>query len=350
MSHWWAPLAHSLRRAVPVDAPRSAPVHLSRTSHRAEVRAIASVHEPRSSRVSASATRESPGAATGGPALAHGWDRHGRGPQPPRRPPGLSSRSATALFVSEKSGSGPHPAGLLGRPSRSLARGGTRASNVASGGVLPVDALQFKGLAESSQRTSSASPLNPVRRTSSAQGFGHDGMPARTNIIETNDRDIRVVSRGFHNASRGAETPFLVQLAAPKDAMYHEVLQWSQPGSNRRPPACKADRVVHSCLVVSRKCLQMPHFCWPREDTKGRRETNWCPPGAPSAFVTWGGGKRAAPLARLRQLEDAAAAKAALASAITVCASRRGISSNSSITWPYVLRVSRASWPSWRAT
>ena len=70
VSHWWAPLAHSLRRAVPVDAPRSAPVHLSRTSHRAEVRAIASVHEPRSSRVSASATRESPGAAIGGPALA----------------------------------------------------------------------------------------------------------------------------------------------------------------------------------------------------------------------------------------------------------------------------------------
>ena len=77
----------------------------------------------------------------------------------------------------------------------------------------------------------------------------------------------------------------------------------------------------------------------------GARQT-----GAPSAFVTWGGGKRAAPLARLRQLEDAAAAKAALASAIAVCASSRGISSNSSITWPYVLRVSRASCPSWRAT
>ena len=71
--------------------------------------------------------------------------------------------------------------------------------------------------------------------------------------------------------------------------------EWSQPGSNRRPPACKADQFVHSCLVVSRKCLQIRHFCWPREDTTGRRETNWCPPGGPSAFVTWGGGKRAAP-------------------------------------------------------
>jgi len=47
--------------------------------------------------------------------------------------------------------------------------------------------------------------------------------------------------------------------------------------------------------VVSCKCLQMEHFCWPREDTKGRRETSWRPPGGPSAFVTWGGGKRAAP-------------------------------------------------------
>src|SRR5450755_2537570 len=72
---------------------------------------------------------------------------------------------------------------------------------------------------------------------------------------------------------------------------FQELLEWSQPGSHRRPPACKADRVGHSCLVVSRKYLQMPHFCSPREDTKGRRETNWCPPGAPSAFVTWGGGK-----------------------------------------------------------
>jgi hypothetical protein len=32
-----------------------------------------------------------------------------------------------------------------------------------------------------------------------------------------------------------------------------DFLEWSQPGSNRRPPACKADRFVHSCLVVSRK-------------------------------------------------------------------------------------------------
>ena len=55
--------------------------------------------------------------------------------------------------------------------------------------------------------------------------------------------------------------------------------EWSQPGSNRRPPACKADRFVHSCLIVSRKCLQLRHFCWPRKDTKGRRETNWCPLG-----------------------------------------------------------------------
>ena len=96
----------------------------------------------------------------------------------------------------------------------------------------------------------------------------------------------------------------------------------------------QADRFVHSCLMVSRKYLQIRHFCWPREDRKGRRETNWCPPGGPSAFVTWGGGKRAAAACRLRQLEDAAAAKAALASAIAVCASSRGISSNSSITWP----------------
>ena len=49
---------------------------------------------------------------------------------------------------------------------------------------------------------------------------------------------------------------------------------------------------VSWCRANACKCR---HFCWPREDTKGRRETNWCPPGAPSAFVTWGGGKRAAP-------------------------------------------------------
>jgi hypothetical protein len=110
--------------------------------------------------------------------------------------------------------------------------------------------------------------------------------------------------------------------------------QWSQPGSNRRPPACKADRIVRSCLVMSRKGLQISQFCWPREDTKGRRETNWCPPGAPSAFVASAAGRGQPPAARLRQLEDAAAAKAALASAIAVCASSRGISSNSSITWP----------------
>jgi hypothetical protein len=109
-------------------------------------------------------------------------------------------------------------------------------------------------------------------------------------------------------------------------------------------------RLSTRVLLVSRKYLQIRPFRWPPEDMRGRRETNWRPPGGPSAFVPWGGGKRAAPLARLRQLEDAASAKAALASAIAVCASRRGISSNSSITWPYVLRVSRASWPSWRAT
>ena len=283
MSHWWAPLAHSLRRAVPVDAPRSAPVHLSRTSHRAEVRAIASFHEPRSSRVSASATRESPGAATGGPALAHGWDRHGRGPQPPRRPPGLSSRSATALFVSEKSGSGPHPAGLLGRSSRSLARGGTRASNVASGGVLPVDALRFKGLAESSQRTSSASPLNPVRRTSSAQGFGHDGMPARTNIIETNDGDIRVVSRGFHNASRGAETPFLVP--ARRTKRRHVPRSSSvEPAGIEPATSCLQSR--SSCPLVSRLVAQMPANAAFLLATGGHERTArdklvppWCPLG-----------------------------------------------------------------------
>ena len=73
----------------------------------------------------------------------------------------------------------------------------------------------------------------------------------------------------------------------------------------------------------------------------------WCPLGVRDLAAA---GRGRPPLARLRQLEDAPAAKAALASAITVCASSRGISSNSSITWPYVLRVSRASWPSWRAT
>jgi hypothetical protein len=41
------------------------------------------------------------------------------------------------------------------------------------------------------------------------------------------------------------------------EACLQAFTEWSQPGSNRRPPACKADRIVLPCLVVSRKCLQI---------------------------------------------------------------------------------------------
>jgi hypothetical protein len=59
------------------------------------------------------------------------------------------------------------------------------------------------------------------------------------------------------------------------------------------------------------------------------------PPWCPLSVRDLGRREEGSPrLARLCQLEDAAAAKAALASAIAVCASSRGISSNSSITWP----------------
>jgi hypothetical protein len=40
-------------------------------------------------------------------------------------------------------------------------------------------------------------------------------------------------------------------------AIFQAFRAWSQPGSNRRPPACKADQFVHSCLAVSRKALQI---------------------------------------------------------------------------------------------
>jgi len=40
-------------------------------------------------------------------------------------------------------------------------------------------------------------------------------------------------------------------------AVFQRFSEWSQPGSNRRPPACKADQLVHSWLVVSRKALQI---------------------------------------------------------------------------------------------
>ena len=104
---------------------------------------------------------------------------------------------------------------------------------------------------------------------------------------------------------------------------------------------------VSWCRVTPCKCgISVGHG---RTRKDGARQTGapWCPLGVRDLGRREEGSPR---LARPRQLEDAAAAKADLASAIAVCASSRGISSNSSITWPYVLRVSRASWPSWRAT
>ena len=108
------------------------------------------------------------------------------------------------------------------------------------------------------------------------------------------------------------------------------------------------------CPLVSRGVVQMPANAAFLLATGGHERTArdklvppWCPLGVRDLGRREEGSPR---LPWLRQLEDAAAAKAALASAIAVCASSRGISSNSSITWPYVLRVSRASWPSWRAT
>ncbi len=110
-------------------------------------------------------------------------------------------------------------------------------------------------------------------------------------------------------------------------------------GSNRRPPACKADPV---CPLVSRGVSKSPANLLVLLDTGGHDRTArdnlmhpWC---TLSVACVWAAGSRAAvegSCARLRQLvEVAAPSRATLASAIAVCASSRGMSSNSSITCP----------------
>ena len=202
-----------------------------------------------------------------------------------------------------------------------------------------------------------ATPVRAVAKSEAdaVPGTGNDWVCIQDRGPALKRRPIRDgagVPRGFQKASiapirwHARSNGF-----GQNPSSWRQLRQWSQPGSNRRPPACKADQFVHSCLVVSRKCPANAAFLLATGGHERTARDKLVPPWCPLSVRDLGRREEGSPrLARLRQLEDAAAAKAALASAIAVCASSRGISSNSSITWPYVLRVSRASWPSWRAT
>jgi hypothetical protein len=123
----------------------------------------------------------------------------------------------------------------------------------------------------------------------------------------------------------------------PENGCFRGLRKWSQPGSNRRPPACKADQIVLPCLLVSWKCLEIMDSLVVMTGHERTAGVNLMHPWCTLASVTSGDVTREAAdgCPGLGQLVDAApSCTTALASAMAVCASSRGVSSNSSITWP----------------
>jgi hypothetical protein len=106
-------------------------------------------------------------------------------------------------------------------------------------------------------------------------------------------------------------------------------------------PATSCLQSRSDCPLVSRCVPKIPANLLVLLDTGGHDRTArdnlmhpWCTLSVACVWAAPEQGSRRR-YARLRQLvEVAAPSKAALASAIAVCASSRGMSSNSSITWP----------------